>query len=578
MAIENDDLLYVYDTSEGTGKKIKYETLKSGTGGTGEFGYWNRTGTSLSPVNSGDSVGINTATPGQLLTVNGGFGINNGGGSGGSEIFSVTNASGSPLINATSNATALTFGYNGTEAARLDSSGRLLVGTSTARSLGGAARLFQVEGTSATSTGIATIRNSPGSGGPTIILGKTRGNSNGSNTIVLQDDQFGSIQFAGADGNDLDQTGASITAFVDGTPGADIMPGRLVFSTTASGSSTPTERMRLTSDGNVGIGVASPTQKLDVNGNISLADGSTIQTASSTHAITVQGGAGVPGGSIRFGGGTGDNDLRFSVAASEAARIDSSGRLLVGTSIEYGNAEHVVRGNAGSATGAGVLDIGLGTTRPGSAGTALGYLRFTSTSNTASNYHYAAIYAETDGTSSSDTDIPGRLAFSTTASGASSPTERVRIASGGNFIAYGVYDITTGSGANVNVASDGGLRRSTSSIKYKTDIEDLENSYADALLGCRPVWYRSTCPEDCPEHSYWGFIAEEVAEIDPRLVHWKTTEITHNENGSAVETPCDAEPEGVAYERFVPHLLNLIKRQKEQIETLEQRLSDAGIA
>jgi len=163
--------------------------------------------------------------------------------------------------------------------------------------------------------------------------------------------------------------------------------------------------------------------------------------------------------------------------------------------------------------------------------------------------------------------------FSTTADGDSSPTERVRIASGGNFIAYGVYDITTGSGANVNVASDGGLRRSTSSIKYKTDIEDLENSYADALLGCRPVWYRSTCPEDCPEHSYWGFIAEEVAEIDPRLVHWKTTEITHNENGSAVETPCDAEPEGVAYERFVPHLLNLIKRQKEQIEAMEARLS-----
>ena len=56
MAIENDDLLYVYDTSEGEGKKIKYETLKSGGSGTGEFGYWNRTGTTLSPVNAGDSV------------------------------------------------------------------------------------------------------------------------------------------------------------------------------------------------------------------------------------------------------------------------------------------------------------------------------------------------------------------------------------------------------------------------------------------------------------------------------------------------------------------------------------------
>ena len=98
------------------------------------------------------------------------------------------------------------------------------------------------------------------------------------------------------------------------------------------------------------------------------------------------------------------------------------------------------------------------------------------------------------------------------------------------------------------------------------------------MLSCRPVWYRSTCKSDCPEHSWWGFIAEEVAEIDPRLVHWRTTEVTYDEEGSAIETPCDPEPEGVAYDRFVPHLLNLIKRQQQAIETLEQRLSDAGIA
>ena len=62
MAIENDDLLYVYDTDAGEGKKIKYETLKSGTGGTGEFGYWNRTGTTLSPTNAGDFVRVTNGT------------------------------------------------------------------------------------------------------------------------------------------------------------------------------------------------------------------------------------------------------------------------------------------------------------------------------------------------------------------------------------------------------------------------------------------------------------------------------------------------------------------------------------
>jgi hypothetical protein len=39
------------------------------------------------------------------------------------------------------------------------------------------------------------------------------------------------------------------TAEVDGTPGANDMPGRLVFSTTADEAATPTERMRITSYG-----------------------------------------------------------------------------------------------------------------------------------------------------------------------------------------------------------------------------------------------------------------------------------------------------------------------------------------
>ena len=124
------------------------------------------------------------------------------------------------------------------------------------------------------------------------------------------------------------------------------------------------------------------------------------------------------------------------------------------------------------------------------------------------------------------------------------------------------------------------MQRSTSSIKYKTDIETLENSYSEALLECRPVWYRSTCKLDNPDWGWWGFIAEEVAQIDPRLVHWKTTEFSQDDQGATVSVPCDPEPEGVAYDRFVPHLLNLIKQQKEQaaamqarIETLEARLS-----
>jgi archaellum component FlaF (FlaF/FlaG flagellin family) len=48
--------------------------------------------------------------------------------------------------------------------------------------------------------------------------------------------------------------GATIKAEVDGTPGADDMPGRLVFSTTADGASSPTEKMRITNNGSIFFG------------------------------------------------------------------------------------------------------------------------------------------------------------------------------------------------------------------------------------------------------------------------------------------------------------------------------------
>ncbi len=142
----------------------------------------------------------------------------------------------------------------------------------------------------------------------------------------------------------------------------------------------------------------------------------------------------------------------------------------------------------------------------------------------------------------------------------------------------GVYNTTTGGAENVNVAVGGEIRRSTSSKKYKKDIETLENSYADAILNLRPVWYHSTCESDPAEYGYWGLIAEEVAEIDPRLVHWKTTEILteiNEETGSPTETIValdSPEPEGVQYSRIVPHLINILQRQRTAMQELTARL------
>jgi hypothetical protein len=56
---------------------------------------------------------------------------------------------------------------------------------------------------------------------------------------------LGRISFQGADGSQM-VAGAYIQSFVDGTPGANDMPGRIVFSTTADGAAAPAERLRIT--------------------------------------------------------------------------------------------------------------------------------------------------------------------------------------------------------------------------------------------------------------------------------------------------------------------------------------------
>jgi hypothetical protein len=72
------------------------------------------------------------------------------------------------------------------------------------------------------------------------------------------------------------------------------------------------------------------------------------------------------------------------------------------------------------------------------------------------------------------------------------------------------------------------MRVSTSSERYKADVEPADFEVSKAIvLGSKPVWYRSTADGDNSDHSFWGFIAEQVAELDPRMVHWKTGETVY---------------------------------------------------
>jgi hypothetical protein len=139
-----------------------------------------------------------------------------------------------------------------TERMRLDALGRLLVGTTATNEIAGNTGVVQVETANAASN-ISIVRNTANATPGYLVFGKSRGAALGGRTVVQADDGLGSLFFAGADGTNM-VLGASISAAVDGTPGTNDMPGRLVFSTTADGASSPTERMRISNAGGLSVG------------------------------------------------------------------------------------------------------------------------------------------------------------------------------------------------------------------------------------------------------------------------------------------------------------------------------------
>jgi hypothetical protein len=166
----------------------------------------------------------------------------------------------------------------------------------------------------------------------------------------------------------------------------------------------------------------------------------------------------------------------------------------------------------------------------------------------------------------------------------------------GKIASLGSYNDTTASAANVFIASNGDIQRSTSSIRYKTNVETLEQGYADnVIFNARPVWYRSLCEADNGSWSYYGLIAEEVAELDPRLVFWgrPTKEVLQEEAKDAVlddegnvvepareatytnveDTDAELRPEGVQYDRLTVMLIDVVQRQQKAIEALEVKVA-----
>jgi hypothetical protein len=131
--------------------------------------------------------------------------------------------------------TTASSGSSPTERMRIDSSGRLLVGTTSAVDSGATSSLQVVN----TSTAI-------------IALGRN-------DSSISAGNDLGAIRFYGNDGGSYQEC-AEIVAEADGDHANNDKPSRLVFSTTAGGASSSSERMRITSSGDVCINRTAPVE------------------------------------------------------------------------------------------------------------------------------------------------------------------------------------------------------------------------------------------------------------------------------------------------------------------------------
>jgi hypothetical protein len=313
--------------------------------------------------------------------------------------------------------------------------------------------------------------------GGALILGLQKSGAPGGNTIVVNGDGVGEISFQGNDGSEFVAC-AQIKAEIDNTPGANDMPGRLVFSTTADGAASPTERMRIDSSGRVGIGTASPgsySAQLAVSGG-------TLAVVYTESGIELDPQFGFVAGTVRAYDritssyktlGLTGNAVAFGINDVEKARIDSSGRLLVGTSSargQLGITPGVQSEGTGFAQGTLALTVNsnsgayplislarsggtsLGSNTIVSNGDIVGKIFFTAADGVDMASAVATIEAIVDGTPGSN-DLPGRLVFSTTADGASSPTERMRINNAGYTLLFGDNVLNLASSASAGTSA-----------------------------------------------------------------------------------------------------------------------------
>ena len=378
---------------------------------------------------------------------------------------------------------------------------------------------------------------------------------------------------------------------------------QLAFGTSLSTDATATERLRITSAGLVGIGTTAPETSLHIknSGDQIL----TVNSSSNGDACIFLGGQGAG----KIGKVIGWDAIAFLTATNgtpanagtERARIDSSGRLLVGTSSWSVGATAAFVGNSSSGTGNADVHLSRGLAATGmSSGQDVSVISFSDNAGG----KFAQIGAQTDGTPGSG-DYPGRLVFSTTPDGpGNSPTERMRINNTGSVTMQAATSVSSGShsfqdnGSSPNtvrlynstdsnntgnrflicdaassvlraeIRTNGGLANYSANNANLSDRNAKKDiSLAADTWGCVKEWeivnYRYKDQPDDADLNL-GVIAQQVAESCPEVI------TVFQEAKEATETePAKEERLGVKEQQMYWMAIKALQEAMERIEALE---------
>ena len=322
----------------------------------------------------------------------------------------------------------------GSERLRIDSSGRLGLGSSSPGTMLDVRGIISLGSSNLAS---AIIQKSAVPSGSYSLVITGGGGLTSESATVPTDALAGSVIKLTGGPPATDDFGGGIQYYANGhtSPNAAGTGNQHVFYT-RSAANTYAERMRITAGGLVGIGSTAPSNNLEVG----------LSATNSSNGITITNNqwfgygarlqfrnlltsAGTVGETASiYGEGDGSNAGRLVFhttaggTASQKMQLDSSGRLLVGTSSNSFSSTIVCQGNSGSSSGEGIVRLNRGTAVP-TSGQTLGAIVFGQSGSNDGAY----ILGEADAAWSASNDYPTRLVFSTTADGASSPTQAMVI-------------------------------------------------------------------------------------------------------------------------------------------------------